>query len=232
MSENGPRILVVDDSATSRLVIEKQLRKLGCSVAGAEDGRSALAPIQAQRYDLVLLDCYMPDINGYEVARQVRVDEEGNPDAGYTPLIGISAEADAAHVQLCLDSGMDGILGKPLPIGEFKKMLSLWCDYDVDEQAGGQPAPGTPANAQSVDLESLFRSTPLQDLAAMRAAHAAADVEAVQRLAHRMKGAALTMRREAVVTALERIEDATRNGAAGFAGLAALLAELEASVGA
>ena len=228
MSEKGPSILVVDDSATSRMVIEKQLRKFGCSVAGAEDGRSALAAIQAQRYDLVLLDCYMPDMNGYEVARRVRAAEESNPDAGYTPLIGISAEADAAHVQLCLESGMDGILGKPLPIEEFKKMLSLWCDYDVDEQAPGAP----PVDAQSVDLEALFRTTSLQDLAAMRAAHAASDVEAVKRLAHRMKGAALTMNREGIVVTLERIEDATRNGAAGFAAIVALMAELDAPLGA
>ncbi|TWC71433.1 response regulator [Herbaspirillum sp. SJZ099] len=227
MSEKGPWILVVDDSATSRMVIEKQLRKFGCRVTGAEDGRSALAAIQAQRYGLVLLDCYMPDMNGYEVARRVREAEEGDPDAGYTPLIGISAEADAAHVQLCLDSGMDGILGKPLPIGEFKKMLSLWCDYDVDE-----PVASAPVDVQSVDLDALFRTTSLQDLAAMRTAHAASDVAAVQRLAHRMKGAALTMQRGEIVTTLERIEDATRNGAAGFAAIVGLMAQLEVPLGA
>ncbi|WP_343587071.1 response regulator [Herbaspirillum sp.] len=221
MSEQGPRILVVDDSTTSRLAIEKQLRRLGCRVAGAEDGGSALAAIQAQRYDLVLLDCYMPDMNGYEVARRVREAEAGDPDAGYTPLIGISAEADAAHVQLCLESGMDGILGKPLPVGEFEKMLSLWCDYEADGQATSAPA-----EAQPVDLEDLFRATSLQDLAAMRAAHAVSDIAAVQRLAHRMKGAALTMQRERIVALLERIEEAARSGAAGFSSIAALMAEL------
>lgn len=225
MNAEGPWILVVDDSATSRLVIEKQLRKFGCRVTGAENGAAALAAIRAQRYGIVLLDCYMPDMNGYQVAQLVRDAEEADPGAGYTPLIGISAEADAAHVQLCLDSGMDGILGKPLPLEEFKKMLTLWCDYDVDST----PA-SAPVDIASVDLEALFRSTSLQDLEALRAAHAAADVDAVQQLAHRMKGAALTMNRMEIVATLEGIEDAARGDAAGFASIGMLIRELEAAL--
>lgn len=225
MSAQGPSILVVDDSATSRLVIEKQLRKFGCRVEGAEDGRSALAALAARKFDLVLLDCYMPDINGYEVARHVR-ESEGDGADGYTPLIGISAEADAAHVQLCLDSGMDGILGKPLPLEEFKKMLSLWCDFDVDAMAATTVA--APPDIGTVDLEALFRTTSLLDLAAMRSAHQSADVAAVQRLAHRMKGAALTMSRADIVEVLERIEDATHDSRTDAAGIGALIATLEA----
>lgn len=226
MSAEGPWILVVDDSATSRLVIEKQLRRFGCNVDGAENGASALAAMQARRYDLVLLDCYMPDMNGYVVAQRVREREAGDADAGYTPLIGISAEADAAHVQLCLDSGMDGILGKPLPIAEFKKMLALWCDYEVDADVAPAPV-AVQHDFESTDLEALFRSTSMQDLQAMRGAHAAADVEAVQRLAHRMKGAALTMSRPQVVSTLDHIEEAARGDAAGFASIAALMSTME-----
>ncbi|WP_432241107.1 response regulator [Herbaspirillum robiniae] len=227
MNAEGPQVLVVDDSATSRLVIEKQLRKFGCRVDGAEDGRSALAAMQSRRYDLVLLDCYMPDMNGYEVARLVREREGEGTDDGYTPLIGISAEADAAHVQLCLDSGMDGILGKPLPIEEFKKMLALWCDYDAD--SGAATAVAVP-DAGAVDLEALFKTTSRQDLQAMLAAHAKSDAQAVARLAHRMKGAALTMNRAPMVAALERIEDAVRNGAAGAAAVGELISALEAAL--
>ncbi|OWY31484.1 DNA-binding protein [Herbaspirillum robiniae] len=169
----------------------------------------------------------MPDMNGYEVARLVREREGEGTDDGYTPLIGISAEADAAHVQLCLDSGMDGILGKPLPIEEFKKMLALWCDYDAD--SGAATAVAAP-DAGAVDLEALFKTTSRQDLQAMLAAHAKSDAQAVARLAHRMKGAALTMNRAPMVAALERIEDAVRNGAAGAAAVGELIAALEAAL--
>ncbi|MBP0596597.1 response regulator [Herbaspirillum sp. LeCh32-8] len=226
MNAPAPSVLVVDDSATSRLVIEKQLRKFGCRVQGAEDGRSALAALHADKFDLVLLDCYMPDMNGYEVARQVR-ENEGDGSDGYTPLIGISAEADAAHVQLCLDSGMDGILGKPLPLEEFKKLLSLWCDFDVDAEAAitnAQPDIGT------LDLKALFRNTSLQDLAALRSAYEGADVAAVQRLAHRMKGAALTMNRGEIVEVLDRIEAAARGGLDGDADIGALIATLDGAL--
>lgn len=225
MSAEGPWVLVVDDSTTSRIVIEKQLRKFGCRVDGAEDGRSALAALEARRYELVLLDCYMPDMNGYEVARLVRA-REGDGAGGYTPLIGISAEADAAHVQLSLDSGMDGILGKPLPLEELKKMLSLWCDYDVDARAVTQPQ-AAPVDGGTLDLDALFRSTSLQDSQAMRSAHEVSDLAAVQRLAHRMKGAALTMNRAPIVAILERIEEVARDGAADVAAIDTLLLELE-----
>lgn len=209
----GPLVLVADDSATSRLVIEKQLKQLGCRVAMAENGTSALAAILQQRFDLVLLDCFMPDINGDEVARRVR-EEEGLRDIGYTPLIGISAEADAAHVQLCLASGMDGILGKPLPMGEFKTMLELWCDYD---DAEGADTPTTPLptreELQAVDLTALFIKTSEEDLQAMRMALNAPNLTEVKLLAHRIKGAALTMGKNALAGKMQSIEMAATDNA-------------------
>ena len=201
MNQHRPRILVVDDSATSRTMLEKQLQRCGCEVACAADGGSALAALQRSPYDLVLLDCYMPDMNGYEVARKVRQREEGA--ATYTPLIGISAEVDAAHTQLCLDSGMDGMLGKPLPLDQFKHLLALWCDFE--------PAQAAVASAEQVppDLELLFRQTSLHDLDAMALAHQQSERAVVMRLAHRIKGAALTMQRPVMVELLERIESGT-----------------------
>lgn len=114
------QILVVDDSATSRVVIEKQLKKLGCDVATAQDGNSGLAAMQDGEFDLVLLDCQMPDMSGYDVAKIFRR-REHEEELAHTPIIAISAETDTAHMQLCLDSGMDGVLGKPLPVDELKK---------------------------------------------------------------------------------------------------------------
>jgi len=63
-----PTVLVVDDSATSRFAIDRQLKKLGCGVTSASDGASALGVLATYRFDLVLLDCQMPDLDGYEVA--------------------------------------------------------------------------------------------------------------------------------------------------------------------
>jgi len=194
------QILVVDDSATSRVVIEKQLKKLGCDVATAQDGSSGLAAMRNGEFDLVLLDCQMPDMSGYDVAKIFRR-REREEELMHTPIIAISAETDTAHMQLCLDSGMDGVLGKPLPVDELKKMLSLWCDVDVSAAA-----PLNIDDMRSVDLTTLFRTTSLEDFAILQAAMNEADVASVGRLAHRMKGAALTMAAAEIVATLERIE--------------------------
>jgi CheY-like chemotaxis protein len=194
------QILVVDDSATSRVVIEKQLKKLGCEVATAQDGNSGLAAMQDNEFDLVLLDCQMPDMSGYDVAKIFRR-REREEELTHTPIIAISAETDTAHMQLCLDSGMDGVLGKPLPVDELKKMLSLWCDVDVSAAA-----PMNIDDVRSVDLNLLFRTTSLEDFTVLRAAMDESDMASVGRLAHRMKGAALTMAAGEIVATLERIE--------------------------
>lgn len=194
------QILVVDDSATSRVVIEKQLKKLGCGVATAQDGNSGLAAMQDGEFDLVLLDCQMPDMSGYDVAKIFRR-REREEELAHTPIIAISAETDTAHMQLCLDSGMDGVLGKPLPVDELKKMLSLWCDVDVSSAA-----PMNIDDMRSVDLTMLFRTTSLEDFAVLQTAMNEADMALVGRLAHRMKGAALTMAAAEIAATLERIE--------------------------
>lgn len=210
MSNAIARVLVVDDSATSRAMLYKQVSQCGCQVDCAENGHAALAAMAANRYDLVLLDCYMPDLNGYEVARAVRVLEQKDGGDRYTPIIGISAEADATHVRLCLDSGMDNTLGKPLPLAEFKMLLTLWCDYEWGDAQGAAPvATAVTIPTTQVDLQALFLSTTMHDLAQMREAYARGDIEGGKRMAHRMKGAALTMRRESIVELLERIEEAS-----------------------
>ncbi|EJL88403.1 response regulator with CheY-like receiver domain and winged-helix DNA-binding domain [Herbaspirillum sp. CF444] len=200
LSAPEPLILVVDDSATSRVVIEKQLKKLGCNVTTAQDGMSGLAAMAKVEFDLVLLDCQMPDMSGYDVAMQVRK-REREEESAHTPIVAISAETDAAHMQMCLDSGMDGVLGKPLPVDELKKILSLWCDVDV----AASPAT-TVEEMSAADLQALFRSTSLEDFAAMQVLLAQADMRGIGRMAHRMKGAALTMGAATIVGTLERIE--------------------------
>ncbi|KAF1039745.1 MAG: Sensor histidine kinase RcsC [Herbaspirillum frisingense] len=206
MNAMGPRILVVEDSATSRLAIQKSLHGLGCQVQCAEDGASALAAMHAGQYGMVLLDCYLPDMTGDGVARRVRAMEAAEPERAYTPLIGISAEANEARVRLCLDSGMDGILDKPLSLDAIRKLLAVWCDHETDDTIEDAQT------ASVADLEKLFGTTSQQDLQAMRAAHAASDADAIGRLAHRMKGAALAMNRPAVVQALDRIEESVAAG--------------------
>nr|WP_198982171.1 response regulator [Herbaspirillum sp. ASV7] len=221
-SSSAPQVLLVDDSATIRQAIGNRLQAMGCLVHRVVDGAAALAAIRAQTYGLVLLDCYLPDMLGHEVAQQVRMMESAEPQRPYTPLIGISAESDPAHVRLCLEKGMDGMLGKPLQSEALRKMLALWCDHEWPD-AGTQTSSCERAGE---DLQQLFLRTSQYDLQALRAAHTGSDLAVMAQLVHRMKGAALTMQRAEIVALLECVEEALRTGADGLDSIPLLLVSL------
>lgn len=222
MKHSRPRVLLVDDSATIRYAMQSRLQRLGCEVDSVAEGRAALAAIQARPYGLVLLDCFLPDILGQEVAREVRLLEQARPERPYTPLIGISAEADPGHVQRCLECGMDGMLDKPLQTQAIRRLLALWCDHELGEEA----ASGSAGEAHEQDLARLFVSTSRHDLDAMQQAREAGDLAQMGRLTHRMKGAALTMGRNDIVALLECVEEALRGGPGATDALGLLLQSL------
>jgi CheY-like chemotaxis protein len=223
MTSSSPQILLVDDSATIRQAIGNRLRTMGCEVRSVSDGATALAAIRSQAYGLVLLDCYLPDMFGHEVAQQVRELESATPLRPYTPLIGISAETDPAHVRLCLEQGMDGMLGKPLQSDALRKMLALWCDH---ESPGACTAASAGELMAAEDLQQLFLRTSQQDLQSLRAALAGVDLAVMGQLVHRMKGAALTMQRAEIVALLECVEEALRAGEGGLDSIPLLLLSL------
>jgi CheY-like chemotaxis protein len=200
-------VLVVDDSATNRVVLEKQLKKLGCDVLTANDGQSALRLIgQDVAIDLVLLDCQMPDISGYEVARQVRASAGASDNERYLPLIAISGDSDAAHTQLCYQSGMDGVLNKPVAVQELRNLLALWCGLQGNIGSLDEPL--------RITLHSLYLSTSQDDLAALEACVARLDWSLLERLVHRMKGAALAIGAQPIVVSLEQLDTLVQAGSA------------------
>ncbi|WP_161539964.1 ATP-binding protein [Glaciimonas sp. PCH181] len=137
-----PTILVVDDHPINRLVIQRQLEALGCNIVLAEDGRAALAILAHRSFPLVLLDCYMPGKDGYQVAREIRLGEarSGAGCLQRMPIIAISAAVDQAHTQRCFDEGMDGVLKKPLRMEDLKKLIETWCDVDLSLTSDATPA--------------------------------------------------------------------------------------------
>src|SRR3546814_19931081 len=111
-----------------------QLEALGVKATLAPDGRSALRLLNAENYDIVLMDCDLPDTSGYDVTRQWR-GIESERDIPPTPIIAISASGDAAHTSACFDAGMDGVLNKPIKLGKLRGALPLWTD-EIGRAAG------------------------------------------------------------------------------------------------
>lgn len=118
-----PRILVVDDNSVNRSVAIAQLGQLGLAAVGVDSGRQALEVLALSPFDLVLLDCQMPEIDGYEVARQIRQRESLQSEATRLWIIAYTADAYQSDEHECLAAGMDDYLVKPLRIDELKTAL-------------------------------------------------------------------------------------------------------------
>lgn len=114
-SEPGPgvggAILVVDDQETNRALLARRLRKAGYTVSLAENGRHALERLQSRRFDLVLLDIVMPEMDGMEVLRQVKA----NPQLAHIPILMLSAVDELSAVVRCIELGAADYLPKPFP---------------------------------------------------------------------------------------------------------------------
>jgi signal transduction histidine kinase/ActR/RegA family two-component response regulator len=128
-------VLVVEDSPVNRLVAMHVLERLGFRAHVVNDGREALQALSTQRYDAVLMDCQMPDIDGYEATRELRRREDGGQ---HTPVIAMTAHAMTGDRERCLDAGMDDYIAKPVRSQTLGEVLGRWIDR-------AQGTDGTPA---------------------------------------------------------------------------------------
>ena len=127
---SGQLILLADDDETNRDVISAQLRLLGYAAEVVEDGVSALEKWRTGRFALLLTDCQMPLMSGFDLTDMIRF-EEGSDR--HTPIIAVSANAMQGEAQRCLDGGMDDYLSKPLRMDELGPMLAKWLPASSDE---------------------------------------------------------------------------------------------------
>ena len=125
------RLLVVEDNAVNQKVALLQLRQLGYEAEVAGDGRQALAALAAARYDLVLMDCQMPELDGYDATRAIRAGQVPGLDPSI-PVIALTANAMSADREKCLAAGMNDCLIKPVPFAALAAALSRW----LPERAG------------------------------------------------------------------------------------------------
>jgi two-component system, sensor histidine kinase and response regulator len=127
------RLLLVEDNPVNQEVALAMLNELGLEAECAWDGEQALEKLAARRYDVVLMDCHMPKLDGYATTRRLR-EIEGAAGQNRTPIIALTANALSGDAQLCLDAGMDGYLSKPFSLDEMYMTLKPY----------GQKRPGQP----------------------------------------------------------------------------------------
>ncbi len=117
------RILLAEDSEVNRIVVLHQLKDLGFRADSVSNGSRALAALEKQRYDLILMDCQMPELDGYETTREIRRREIGSR---HTPIIAITAHAMKEDREQCLGVGMDDYFSKPFRREKLIAVLDRW----------------------------------------------------------------------------------------------------------
>ena len=122
---SAARILLAEDNPVNRLVALRMLEKLGLRAEAVNDGRQALEALDAQAYDLVLMDIQMPELDGFAVVEELRSGRRGAPNR-HTPVIALTAHAMKGDEQRCLDAGMDDYLAKPVRAGDLTQKLEHW----------------------------------------------------------------------------------------------------------
>jgi CheY-like chemotaxis protein len=120
---DGRRVLLVEDNAVNQKVGSALLAKVGCRVDVAANGREALEMSGQLRYEMIFMDCQMPEMDGYEATRAIRRRESGGQR---TPIVAMTAAALASDRAQCLQAGMDGFLSKPVSAEHLYQTLAQY----------------------------------------------------------------------------------------------------------
>jgi two-component system sensor histidine kinase/response regulator len=128
---NVHRVLLAEDNKINQVVAAGALKKLGYVVDIVDGGSDAVAACLHARFDAVLMDVMMPDMDGYEATSKIRENEVALGTSP-VPVIGLSARAMAGDREIALAAGMDDYLTKPLRINELEQTLARWIPQPAD----------------------------------------------------------------------------------------------------
>ncbi len=122
---DGKQILVAEDNRVNLMMATAMLEKYGCHITPAGNGKEALNLHKQNRYDLIVMDCQMPEMDGYEATNMIRNMERRN-SLQHTPIIAFTANAMKGDDKKCLDAGMDDYISKPLKREDLEDVLVKW----------------------------------------------------------------------------------------------------------
>jgi signal transduction histidine kinase/CheY-like chemotaxis protein/HPt (histidine-containing phosphotransfer) domain-containing protein len=208
------RVLVVEDNWVNQQVATAMLARLGCEVELAGGGHDALGRLEANAYDVIFMDCEMPDMDGYATTAEIRRHE--GPDRR-VPIVAMTAHAMAGDRDKCLAAGMDDYLSKPLEPAALEAALRRWAPPRPSARSAARsreapPAPAPPP-ASVLDQERAgrlravfagdgalfarvvagFADDAARRVAALRQAVERGDAAAVRSLAHALRGSCLNV---------------------------------------
>ena len=154
------RILLVEDNPVNLMVAQRLLQVLGADCDTAGNGQAALAKLDEGEFDLVLMDCQMPVLDGYAATRRWRELEQQRKSQRRLPIIAMTANAMAGDRRKCLDAGMDDYLSKPVSRAELEQCIARWKDTQMPVPA---PAPSV-ADSQDPQRPAVLDQNILGEL--------------------------------------------------------------------
>ncbi|MEI6127140.1 MAG: response regulator, partial [Pseudomonadota bacterium] len=246
------RILLAEDNVTNQIVAVEILKKLGYRADAVANGREAVKALQSIPYDLVLMDCQMPEMDGFEATKEIRKNEN---KLRSIPIIAMTANAMQGDRERCLEAGMNDYLSKPVNPMDLAGMLERWLPEGEEEgskfkvQSSRLEAEGSKVKEQDPAVfdrasflgrlmgdeelaviigKGFLDDMPIQ-IEKLAAAVNAEDAHQAEQQAHRIKGAAANVGGEALRETASKMEQAGKDG--NLEALRTLLPELETRFG-
>jgi CheY-like chemotaxis protein len=219
------RILLAEDNLVNQKVAYRTLERLGYRVDIVGDGRAAVEAWKSGRYDLILMDCQMPELDGYAATREIRrLQQDGNP----IPIVALTAHAMKGAAAECISAGMNDYLSKPID----RELLEACLERHLGRVVGGVEDAQTTEIADQDDpvdwqqlldsfegdeaftreVAALFVVSGANSLEEITAAIARGDWQRLGAKAHEIKGASANLHAPAVSTAATRLEAAAKSG--------------------
>jgi len=241
----GKRVLVLEDRLVNQTIIQRQLKKLGILCTLASDGVVGLEKVAKGSYDLILCDCSMPEMNGYEFTRILRQREEEDGNNSHMPVIAMTANAFREDVEKCYAAGMDDFVSKPVTLQRLAAVLSHWLTPEPIEI---EIAPlRSRASAEALDLRVLqgllgsedrhiivdvvqeFVLSARESWVEVQGQAARRDANGLTRAAHGAKGEARNAGAVALGDLYEELERIAKND--NFEAVAPVLSAIPAEIG-
>ena len=210
-------ILLAEDNIVNQKVAVRQLQKLGYRADTVADGQEALEAVRRISYDLVLMDCQMPEMDGYEATAEIRRREAGTQ---HIPIIAMTANALNGDRAKCIAAGMDDYITKPVKLEELARVLELFFkNADDIDQAGATTEPLVDVErmhemmgdeAELSGMVNLYLDQMCRNLSQLDSAVAARNHEEVELIAHNCAGTSANCSMTAVAIPFRELEDASR----------------------
>jgi CheY-like chemotaxis protein len=229
------RVLVAEDNRVNQLVIGRLLERLGHTVVLCNDGRAAVAAVEAERPDLVLMDIQMPEMDGFAATAAIREREAARPGGPRLPIVALTAFAMKGDRERCLAAGMDDYLAKPIRRDQLAAVMTRFAGEATEPTKTNGPGPALDETAALEyaggdrqllrELLGIFLADCPGQLQALRDAVAGTDPAALMRAAHTLSGSLRVLGATAAIALVGPLEALGREGR--LEGAAALLARFE-----